>query len=49
VSDLIGLGWPAKLDSFNGNFVAAEMVKAFISSDEYCHRFGSRAGRRAAD
>ena len=32
--------WLAKLDRFNGNFVAAEMVKAFISSDEYRHRFG---------
>jgi hypothetical protein len=32
--------WRAKLDEFNGNFVAAEMVKAFIASDEYRHRFG---------
>jgi hypothetical protein len=30
----------SKLDEFNGNFVQAEMVKAFISSDEYRHRFG---------
>jgi hypothetical protein len=28
------------LNQFNGNFVAAEMVKAFISSDEYAKRFG---------
>ena len=32
--------WLAKLDSFGGDFHAAEMVKAFISSDEYRHRFG---------
>jgi hypothetical protein len=32
--------WLDKLNQFNGNFVAAEMVKAFISSDEYRHRFG---------
>ncbi len=31
--------WRAKLKQFNGNFVAAEMVKAFISSDEYRSRF----------
>jgi hypothetical protein len=28
------------LNQFNGNFVNAEMVKAFIVSDEYRHRFG---------
>jgi hypothetical protein len=33
--------WLTKLNSFNGNFVNAEMVKAFIHSDEYKHRFGS--------
>lgn len=33
--------WLDKLNSFNGNYLAAEMVKAFISSDEYKHRFGS--------
>ncbi|MGB8508896.1 MAG: DUF4214 domain-containing protein, partial [Pyrinomonadaceae bacterium] len=33
--------WLNKLDSFNGNFVQAEMVKAFIVSDEYKKRFGS--------
>ena len=32
--------WLTKLEQFNGNFVAAEMVKAFISSDEYRRRFG---------
>jgi len=32
--------WLAKLNQFNGNFVRAEMVKAFISSDEYRKRFG---------
>jgi hypothetical protein len=33
--------WLAKLNSFNGNFVAAEMVKAFLASAEYRKRFGS--------
>jgi hypothetical protein len=32
--------WLDKLNQFGGNFVQAEMVKAFISSDEYRHRFG---------
>jgi hypothetical protein len=32
--------WLSKLNQFNGNFVNAEMVKAFIQSDEYKHRFG---------
>jgi hypothetical protein len=32
--------WLGKLNSFAGNFVNAEMVKAFILSDEYRHRFG---------
>jgi hypothetical protein len=32
--------WLNKLNQFNGNFVAAEMVKAFITSDEYRRRFG---------
>ena len=31
--------WLNKLDRFNGNFVDAEMVKAFISSAEYRQRF----------
>ena len=32
--------WLDKLDQFNGNFVQAEMVKAFITSIEYRQRFG---------
>jgi uncharacterized delta-60 repeat protein/CSLREA domain-containing protein len=32
--------WLDKLNQFNGNFKQAEMVKAFIASDEYRHRFG---------
>ncbi|HST53242.1 MAG TPA: PA domain-containing protein [Pyrinomonadaceae bacterium] len=32
--------WLTKLNNFNGDFVQAEMVKAFITSDEYRHRFG---------
>jgi hypothetical protein len=32
--------WLDKLNQFNGDFVKAEMVKAFITSDEYRHRFG---------
>lgn len=32
--------WLNKLDQFNGNYVAAEMVKAFIDSKEYRQRFG---------
>jgi len=31
--------WLNKLNSFNGNYVSAEMVKAFISSIEYRQRF----------
>jgi hypothetical protein len=31
--------WLNKLNSFNGNFVNAEMVKAFITSSEYRNRF----------
>ncbi len=33
--------WLGKLNDFNGNFVNAEMVKAFIISAEYRQRFGS--------
>ena len=33
--------WLDKLNSFNGSFINAEMVKAFISSSEYRQRFGS--------
>ncbi|MFN2509957.1 MAG: hypothetical protein ABR568_00780 [Pyrinomonadaceae bacterium] len=32
--------WLGKLNQFNGNFVSAEMVKAFSTSGEYRHRFG---------
>ena len=32
--------WLTKLNQLNGNFVAAEMVKAFITSSEYRQRFG---------
>jgi len=40
-SDYTGFDfWQTKLNQFNGNFVAAEMVKAFITSSEYRNRFG---------
>jgi hypothetical protein len=32
--------WLTKMNQFGGDYRAAEMVKAFISSDEYRHRFG---------
>jgi hypothetical protein len=32
--------WLTKLNQFNGNFINAEMVKAFITSGEYRQRFG---------
>jgi hypothetical protein len=32
--------WLGKLNQFHGNFVNAEMVKAFITSSEYRQRFG---------
>jgi hypothetical protein len=32
--------WLAKLNSYGGNFVDAQMVLAFISSPEYLYRFG---------
>ena len=31
--------WLTKLNQFNGNFVNAEMVKAFLTSKEYRQRF----------
>jgi hypothetical protein len=31
--------WLNKLNQFNGNYIEAEMVKAFINSDEYRRRF----------
>jgi len=33
--------WLNKLDEANGDFANAEMVKAFITSGEYRHRFGN--------
>jgi hypothetical protein len=32
--------WLQKLNQHRGNFVQAEMVKAFITSSEYRSRFG---------
>jgi hypothetical protein len=32
--------WLSKLEQFGGNYVRAEMVKAFLSSIEYRKRFG---------
>ncbi|HEX3232234.1 MAG TPA: hypothetical protein VHQ95_24870, partial [Pyrinomonadaceae bacterium] len=32
--------WLTKLNQFNGNYINAEMVKAFLSSLEYRQRFG---------
>lgn len=32
--------WLTKLNQFNGNFIEAEMVKAFLASIEYRQRFG---------
>jgi hypothetical protein len=34
--------WLTKLNQFNGNFVNAEMVQAFITSTEYRQRFGQQ-------
>jgi hypothetical protein len=34
--------WLSKLNQFNGNFVNAEMVKAFTTSSEYRQRFGQQ-------
>jgi len=40
-SDFLGWQfWLAKLNEFNGNFVNAQMVKAFLDSVEYRQRFG---------
>jgi hypothetical protein len=33
--------WLTKLNQFNGNYADADMVKAFITSAEYRHRFGN--------
>ena len=32
--------WLSKLNQFHGDYIAAEMVKAFLSSTEYRQRFG---------
>lgn len=32
--------WLTKLNQFNGNYINAEMVKAFLNSSEYRQRFG---------
>jgi len=32
--------WLNKLNSFNGDYKAAQMVQAFITSTEYRQRFG---------
>ncbi|MBV8858201.1 MAG: hypothetical protein JOZ02_14820 [Acidobacteria bacterium] len=34
--------WLAKLNTFGGDYVNAEMVKAFLDSDEYRKRFGQQ-------
>ena len=40
-SDFTGFDfWSAKLNRFNGDFINAEMVKAFLESREYRARFG---------
>jgi hypothetical protein len=39
-SDLSGyIFWLNKLNQFNGNYIEAEMIKAFITSIEYRQRF----------
>ncbi len=41
--DLRGFNfWLNKLNQFNGNFVQAEMVRAFIEATEYRNRFGHK-------
>jgi hypothetical protein len=32
--------WLQKLNQFNGDYILAEMIKAFIISTEYRQRFG---------
>jgi hypothetical protein len=40
-SDFAGYNfWLSKLNQFGGDFARAEMVKAFIFSEEYGRRFG---------
>ena len=33
--------WLNKLNQFNGDYIGAEMIKAFIGSAEYRKRFGN--------
>jgi metallopeptidase family M12-like protein len=41
-SDYTGFDfWLTKLNQFNGNYINAEMVKAFLTSTEYRRRFGT--------
>jgi hypothetical protein len=41
-SDLSGYNyWLAQLNQFGGDFVTAQMVKAFLVSSEYRQRFGT--------
>ena len=41
-SDYTGFDfWLTKLNQFNGNYITAEMVKAFLTSGEYRRRFGT--------
>jgi len=45
-SDYTGFDfWLTKLNQFNGNYIDAEMVKAFLSSIEYRKRFGHERPR----
>src|SRR5206468_6808578 len=40
--DMAGFNfWLNKLNAFSGDFIKAEMVKAFLSSSEYRQRFGA--------
>src|SRR5207244_10132998 len=41
--------WLGKLNSFGGNYINAEMVKAFISSIEYRGRFGPTSSTPASN
>lgn len=42
-SDFTGFDfWLTKLNQFNGNFIQAQMVEAFITSSEYRVRFGAQ-------
>lgn len=41
--------WLTKLNQFNGNYIQAEMVKAFLSSFEYRQRFGPNTSTPATN